>query len=303
MSTPNFFHGKSVVITGAASGIGEALSYAFAQQGARLLLADKDADRLTKLAESLRSQGVVCITQVCDVALAYSVQNLAETAEMKLGGTDILINNAGVALIDTVEHLSLEDAQWLMGINFWGVVYGCQFFAPHMRMRSGSVIVNLSSIFAMLSLPTQSIYNASKAAVRAFSDSLRIELGAGSKRAHGLYPVGVLCVNPGGIRTRLVDQARMGDISSMAHTSQALKLQFSRIARTSAERAAEEILNAIVDRRKRILIGTDAKFGDLLYRLFPTHASDWFFRMGQLLRQRFGQREIGKSVGQSDKDK
>ena len=276
--------GKAVVITGAASGIGAALAHALAARGARLLLADVDLERLEAVAQGVRAQGASCLTQECDVAQYCSLEALAERALRYLGGADILINNAGVALVAPLHSLALADARWLIDINFWGVVHGCRAFAPQMQGRPDAAIINLSSVFAMISLPTQSIYNASKAAVRAFSDALREEL-----RQHG---VRVLCVHPGGIRTRLVEQARLGDISSVADSPQRLQARFRRMARTSADEAAAAIIGALQERRTRLLIGADARLGDLLYRLFPVRASEWFHSLARWGRQRGNPRRV-----------
>ena len=139
-----------------------------------------------------------------------------------LAGADIVINNAGVGLIAPVDKLSTEDAHWLMNINFWGVVHGCRHFLPQLRGRPDALLVNISSIFAMVSMPTQSIYNASKAAVRGFSDALREEL-----RADG---IDVLCVHPGGIQTNIANASRVVDVTMVAdsETSPARYLQPSR---------------------------------------------------------------------------
>ncbi|MEY2952162.1 MAG: hypothetical protein RLZZ401_249 [Pseudomonadota bacterium] len=260
-------HNKGVVITGAASGIGQALAHALAAHGARLLLADIDLVRLETVAQAVRAQGAVCLTAQCDVAQAAALQTLADTAQREWSGADVLINNAGVALVAPVQSLDLADAHWLMNINFWGVVHGCQAFLPQMQARPGSVMVNISSIFAMVSAPTQSIYNASKAAVRGFSDALREEVRASGVR--------VLCVHPGGIRTRIVQQARLRDISMTADSPQALNTQFEQSAPTSPEQAAAAIVNAVLTGQTRLLIGRDARLGDLLARLFPTRVSGW----------------------------
>ncbi len=279
----NHFADKTVVITGAASGIGAALASAFAKVGARLLLADVDAMRLEAVGQTLRDQGATCLTQICDVACQDSFEALAARASNDLGGADILINNAGVALVAPVQSLDLADAHWLMDINFWGVVHGCRAFTPQLQSRPGSAIVNLSSIFGMVSLPTQSIYNASKAAVRAFSDALREELRGNVDK----QSVQVLCVHPGGIRTRLVEQARLGDISGLAESPQELHSQFHRIAGNSAEQAAAAILLALQRGQTRLLIGNDAKLGDLLYRWGPALASARFHVL-----MRWGQRRL-----------
>ncbi len=294
--------GKTVVITGAASGIGEALAHAFGAQGARLLIADVDAVRLEVVAESLRQQGCTCLAQVCDVSQAAAVDALAARALQDLGGADVLINNAGVAMVAPVESLSLDDAHWLMNINFWGVVHGCRAFTSQMQTRPGGVIVNLSSVFAMVSLPTQSIYNASKAAVRAFSDALREELcsdgsgGRGDEVDTRVHSVRVLCVHPGGIRTRLVEQARLGDIAAIADSPQALHTQFRRLARTSADEAAAAILKAVQGNTTRLLIGLDAHVGDWLFRMVPARASAWFSALA-----RWGQAQLKRRASQRKK--
>ncbi|MFC6282674.1 MULTISPECIES: SDR family NAD(P)-dependent oxidoreductase [Polaromonas] len=282
--------GKTVVITGAASGIGEALAHAMAAQGARLLLADVDAARLASLAEVLQQQGITCLAQACDVSQASALDALAERALRELGGADILINNAGVALVAPAQSLALHDAHWLMNINFWGVVYGCRAFTPQLQARPGSVIVNLSSVFAMVSLPTQSIYNASKAAVRAFSDALREEL----REENGKAGVRVLCVHPGGIRTRLVEQARLGDITAIADSPQALHTQFRQLARTSPDEAATAIVRAIRGRQTRLLIGADARLGDWLFRMTPAYASAWFSALARWGQQRIARPGAGE---------
>jgi len=265
---------RAVVVTGAASGIGEALARALAAEGARLLLADVDAPRLEAIAGDLRGGGAICLAQVCDVAQPGQVQALAARALAELGGADVLINNAGVALVAPVRSVALADAHWLMNINFWGVVHGCQAFAPQLQLRPGSVIVNVSSVFAMVSVPTQSIYNASKAAVRAFSDALREELRASPD--DGRHAVRVLCVHPGGIRTRLVEQARFGvlaDLGDVADSPQDLQRRFRQMARTRPEQAAAAIVRALRGSGTRLLIGADARLGDWMYRLAPASAS------------------------------
>ena len=278
----NNLKNKTAVVTGAASGIGLALAHELAARGARLLLADVDASGLQAVALALRQQGAHCLTQVCDVAQPAQLVLLAERAAAELQGADILINNAGVGLVSPVLSATLDDAQWLMDINFWGVVHGCRAFAPQMRTRPGCVIVNISSIYAMLSSPTQGFYNASKAAVRAFSDALREELRADGQH----HAVQVLCVHPGGIRTQIAVNARLGDISALADNAQQLQSQFAQAARTSPQAAAERIVRALTQGRTRLLIGGDAHVGDWLYRLWPARASAWFSALLRTLRKR-----------------
>ena len=270
--------GKSVVITGAASGIGEALAHASAARGARLLLADIDAQGLERVVTAIRSTGAQCSGLVTDTGHEAAIHTLAQTAQDRLGGADVVVNNAGVGLMAPVDKLRTADAQWLMNINFWGVVHGCQAFLPQLRQRPDTVLVNISSIFAMVSIPTQSIYNASKAAVRGFSDALREEL-----RGSG---VDVLCVHPGGIKTNIANKARITDVSMVADSDEEIRDNFTKLARTTAQQAAAVIIDAIESRKTRVLIGADAKFMDWLFRLFPARASHWISNLGQHMRKR-----------------
>ena len=270
-------HKKSVVITGAASGIGEALAHACAKRGARLLLADIDAVGLERVVSAVRTQGAECSGAVTDTGSEAAIRALAAVALERLGGSDIVINNAGVGLVAPVDKVSTDDAHWLMNINFWGVVHGCQAFLPQLRQRPDALLVNISSIFAMVSVPTQSIYNASKAAVRGFSDALREELVGTT--------VDVLCVHPGGIKTNIVNSARLVDVTLVADNEQQIRESFTRLARTTPEQAANVIVEAIERRKTRVLIGSDAVIMDGLFRLFPTRASHWMSLFGQWLRR------------------
>ncbi len=263
--------GKAVVITGAASGIGEALTMACAQRGAKLLLADVNADRLHALRTTLRAKNVECSVMRVDVADRDAVESMAERARQLWGAADVLINNAGVAVVAPAEAMKEADARWLMDINFWGVWHGCRAFLPQLKTRPEACIVNLSSIFAMISMPTQSIYNASKAAVRAFSDALRLEIAD--------TRVQLLCVHPGGVKTDIARHAKLGDISMIADSPAALVKFFDEQSPTSAAQAAEAICRAIEAGRTRLLIGNDARIADWVYRLMPAGASAWFTKM------------------------
>ena len=271
----------AVVITGAASGIGRALALEMGARSARLLLADLDAAGLQQVSSALQAQGVVCYTLTTDTGDEAAVAALAAETQRLFGAADIVVNNAGVSLSTSVEQLQSADAHWLMNINFWGVVHGCRHFLPQLRSRPQALLVNISSIFAMLSMPTQSMYNASKAAVRAFSDALREEL-RGSQ-------VGVLCVHPGGIQTRIADNARMLDIALVATNPAEMRSNFNSSARTSAQDAARAIVRAIESDQSRLLIGLDARLGDWLYRLAPSRSSNWLTRLVQWQRRRRAQ--------------
>lgn len=274
---------KVVVITGAASGIGRALAIDCAQRGAKLLLADIDANGLKQLAEllsesSLNESGERCQTRVTDTGNEAEIQALAAECQRLFGGADIVINNAGVALVSPIESAETADAQWLMNINFWGVVHGCRAFLPQLRSRPQALLVNISSIFAMISMPTQGYYNAAKAAVRGFSDALREELRDSS--------VSVLCVHPGGIKTNIANRARVVDLGDMAATPEQMRANFAQAAITSPEQAAAAIISAIIRGRTRLLIGRDARVADWLYRLAPAHASRWISALARWRQQR-----------------
>jgi NAD(P)-dependent dehydrogenase (short-subunit alcohol dehydrogenase family) len=268
--------GRGVVVTGAASGIGEALAHALAARGAKLLLADVDAARLAAVADTLRAGGASCEAMACDIADAAAVPALAERAIALWGGADIVVNNAGVALVGPVETMPEADARWLMDINFWGVVRGCRAFVPQLRGRAGATLVNISSVFAFVAPPTQAMYAASKAAVRAFSDVLREEV-----RESGIR---VLTVHPGGIRTRIVESARVIDLSVAADSKAGLDAQFRRTARTTSAQAAEAIVRALERGDTRLLIGVDARLGDWMFRLVPARAGAWFAALARRAR-------------------
>jgi short-subunit dehydrogenase len=276
--SPRSLRSKAVVITGAASGIGEALALACAKRGARLLLADIDAAGLERVQRAVAAAGGECHICIADTGDEDAIKLLAARAISTMAGADIVINNAGVGLIAPVDKLSTEDAHWLMNINFWGVVHGCRHFLPQLRGRPDALLVNISSIFAMISMPTQSIYNASKAAVRGFSDALREEL-----RPDG---IGVLCVHPGGIQTNIANASRVVDVAMVADSPQALRDTFNQVARTTPAQAAQVIIGAIEARKTRVLIGADAKVLDTLFRLAPSRATYWFCALGRRLRDR-----------------
>ena len=178
------------------------------------------------------------------------------------GRVNLIVNNAGVALGATVESMSYEDFEWLMNINFWGVVYGSKAFLPHLKQSGEGHIVNLSSVFGLISVPSQSAYNAAKFAVRGFTDTLRMELEI--EHAN----VSVTTVHPGGIKTNIARNARMdASVRDLAGDSEKAVRDFERAFITSPEKAAEQILTAIRRDRRRALIGPDAKAIDFVSRL------------------------------------
>ncbi len=249
------------VITGAASGIGRALAVRLAREKiAGIAISDVNEEGLAETAKLIEPTGVPVSFHLTDVSKLEQMQQLADDAIAKHGRATHLINNAGVGLIGTFEQLSIEDFEWLMGINFWGVVYGCKVFLPILRKEDSAHIVNISSVFGLIAPEEQTAYTASKFAVRGFTESLRHEL-AGTN-------IAVSCVHPGGIRTNIVRNSRLGSEAPEEWKQQGTKL-FEKIAKTSAEDAAEVIFTRIKAKDPRILIGRDAKAISLISRLFP----------------------------------
>ncbi len=246
------FDGKVAAITGAASGIGRALAVNLAGQGAHLALSDIDEAGLAETVSLCEGRAVKVTSQRLDVADRDAVFAWADAVVADHGKVNLIFNNAGVALAANIETMSYEDFSWLMNINFWGVVHGTQAFLPHLKATGDGHVVNVSSVFGLLSIPSQSAYNAAKFAVRGFTDALRIELD-GDKCG-----VSSTTVHPGGIKTNIARNMR---------GQHEMAGDFDRIARTSPKSAARQILAAVKANRRRTLIGADAHALDFLARL------------------------------------
>lgn len=241
---------KVVVITGAASGIGRALATDIGARGARLALCDVDEVALAETVELARAAGAREVRgDRLDVADRAAFAAYAETIAGHFGRVNVVINNAGVALTGEFADLEYDDIDWIVGINFWGVVHGTKEFLPHLIASGDGHLVNVSSLFGLVSMPSQSMYNATKYAVRGMTEALREEmLVAGHK-------VGVTAVHPGGIRTSV---ARSGRYSEKESRSATVRLFDERLARMSPERAAEIIVKGILRNSPRVLVGLDA---------------------------------------------
>jgi len=249
---------KVAVVTGAGSGIGRALAQLLAQKGCRLALADLNEAALEETAGTLSAD---VLTQKLDVADRAAVYAFAEGVKRRFGTAHVVVNNAGVALTQTVNEMSWEDFEWLMGINFWGVAYGTKAFLPMLLAQDEGAIVNLSSVFGIIGVPTQSAYNAAKFAVRGFTEALRHELKDTQVRA--------ISVHPGGIRTNIVRDGRFYQ-DPFGRTDKGRVVQrFARAARTTPEQAAATIVRGIEKGSPRVLIGADARMIDRLQRLMP----------------------------------
>ncbi|HEY9418197.1 MAG TPA: SDR family NAD(P)-dependent oxidoreductase [Pseudonocardia sp.] len=255
------FNGRVAVITGAGSGIGRALALELAGRGARLALSDVNAVGVADTAAGCEKLGVQAQGYVLDVADREAVHAHAAEVVAEFDQVNLVINNAGVAVMATVEEMTYEDFDWIMGINFWGVIHGTKAFLPHLIASGDGHLVNVSSVFGLVGVPTQSAYNATKFAVRGFTEALRQEMLI-EKR-----PVGVSCVHPGGIRTNIARDARSaGDIPDEKKAS-----DFAKIARTSPESAAKTILRGVERNRARILIGPDAYLIDAAPRVLGSN--------------------------------
>ncbi len=256
------FNGRVAAITGAGSGIGRALANALVRQGSHLALSDIDDAGLAETAAQCEGFGVKITSEHVDVADRGAVYAWADHVVAEHGRVNLIFNNAGVALGATVESMSYEDFEWLMNINFWGVVYGTKAFLPHLKRSGEGHVVNLSSVFGLISVPSQSAYNAAKFAVRGFTDTLRMELDIEGAN------VSVTTIHPGGIKTNIVRNARMdASIRDTAGDPEKAAQDFERAFITSPEKAAEQILTAVRRDRRRALIGPDAKAIDLVARL------------------------------------
>ena len=259
------FLGEGVaVITGAGSGIGRALAQQLAAQGSALALADVKEAGLAETVASFSGQvagkGGAVSTHVVDVSNEARVKVFADEVARKHGRATLLVNCAGVALLGTFEEISLEDFRWLMEINFWGTVYSVKYFLPVLKQQPRAHIVNISSVFGLVSAIGQSAYCASKFAVRGFTEALRHEL-AGSN-------VGVSCIHPGGIKTAIAVSAKVGAGVAPAVREQEMA-RAKRLLKTSPEAAAARILRGVERREGRVRIGFDALQIDWLQRLCP----------------------------------
>jgi NAD(P)-dependent dehydrogenase (short-subunit alcohol dehydrogenase family) len=250
--------GKVVVITGAGSGIGRELALQAAAQGAELALSDWDETGLKETAERARARNARAVREdPLDVRDRAAMAEYAATVADHFGRVNAIVNNAGVAVHGDFEEMTYEDFEWVIDVNFWGVVHGTKEFLPHLIASGDGHVVNISSLFGLLGMPGQSAYNASKFGVRGFTEALRQEM------LIARHPVGVTCVHPGGIKTAIARNAR-----TTASHDQAQVARFfdTRLARTSAEDAARTIIDGVLAGKPRVVVGSDAKALDLLVR-------------------------------------
>lgn len=259
------FEGSAAAITGAASGIGRALAFELAARGCDVALADLDEAGLASAAKDIvATHGRRATIRRVDVADPQQIQDFAASSIAEFPSLNILINNAGVALLGQFDEFDHTQMAWLMDINFWGVVRGTRAFMAHLKSRPRSHIVNISSVFGIIAPPGQSAYSASKFAVRGFSESLRHELAMSNSTLR------LSVVHPGGVKTNIARKARSGTLLRESVSADELGNRFERLARTTPAAAAQRIVRGIERNEPRILIGADARYLDIIQRLRPS---------------------------------
>ena len=254
-------HGRTAVVTGAGSGIGRATCAALAARGCSIAVVDIDQHNAEQSAAEIRKSGQRVSVHVADVRDAPRMGELREEVVDAHGACHILVNNAGVTSAGAFEDETVDDLRWIVDINVWGVVHGCQAFLPALRAADEAHIVNLSSMVGLLGLPYNASYSLTKGAVRSFTEALRAELITTS--------IGVTAVFPGAIRTNITNAARGSDAELLAAMGRS---RFAPIAMKPPAAVASRIVRAIDHDRARVVIGPDARLVDLLTRAIPGRA-------------------------------
>ncbi len=256
---------KVAVVTGAGSGIGKATAIQLAKEGCLLAISDIDASSLEETRQQIAGLNTKVIATTLNTANKQDVFDYADEVFNEFGQVNIVINNAGVYLSASIEHTSVENFEWLMNINFWGMVYGTQAFLPYLKKTGDGHIANVSSVFGFVAPASAGAYNSSKFAIRGYTETLRMELD--------IKNCGVSCstIQPGGITTNLISKARLNESTQTisGKSKEDLQKTFNKMARTTPEKAAIAIIKGIKKNKMRILIGADAVIMDWLIRLFP----------------------------------
>ncbi|MBI0427332.1 SDR family NAD(P)-dependent oxidoreductase [Psychrobacter sp. NG27] len=272
----SYYHNHVAAITGAGSGMGRELAIHLAKMGCHVALSDINPEQLAATKQLLASYDINVTMTVLDVSDNKAVEAWADSVMAEHGKVNFIFNNAGVALYSTVEGSSISELEWVMNINFWGVVYGTKAFLPLIKnsvkqsqFSEHGHIINISSLFGLTAQASQSAYNSSKFAVRGFTESLRQELNIQN------CGVSATCIHPGGIKTNIANSARGNDSIhdiGMSTGPKAIR-SFNKFLKFDASQAAWIILHAAATNQQRCLIGNDAKMIDAIQRVFPSHYS------------------------------
>ncbi len=248
---------RVAVVTGAASGIGRHTAIELAKRGCHVAISDVNMEGLEETGQQARLHGRNVSLHLVDVAKREAMSDFAGAVIAEHGAVHIVVNNAGVSLTVNFEDQTLDDLEWIVNINLWGVIHGCHFFLPHIQAQDEGHIVNLSSVFGLIGVPSQSAYCMCKAAVKGFTESLDMELADTN--------IGVSCVHPGAIATGIIrnGRTRISDISA----DDASRIVDKGMA---PDDAARIIVDAIQSGKKRVVVGKDAKVAETLQRVFPT---------------------------------
>ena len=258
------FKGKVAAITGAASGMGRSLAVELARRGCALALSDRNETGLQETAALCATHAVKVTTQTLDVSDRAAVFEWARVSNAAHGKINLIFNNAGVAHTASAATATIEDFEWIMGINFWGVVHGTQAFLPYLRASGEGHVINLSSLFGLMAMPTQSTYNASKFAVRGYTEALRMELELEAA------PVSATSVHPGGVATNIVNSSRIDKqiVDATGQDEETHRRRANRLINvTTPDDAALQILAGVEKNARRVLVGKDAWVMDKLIRL------------------------------------
>jgi NADP-dependent 3-hydroxy acid dehydrogenase YdfG len=252
------FAGKVAAVTGAGSGIGQALALELGRSGASLAISDVDLEGLAKTEEQLQAIGAPVRSDRLDVTEREAFHVYADHINEHYGKVNQIYNNAGIAYTGDVDITAFKDIERVMDVDFWGVVNGTKAFLPHLVASGDGHVINVSSLFGLLSIPGQAAYNSAKFAVRGFTEALRQEM------VHNREPVKVTSIHPGGIKTAI---ARNGLTAEGVDPAAQAKLFDKRLASTTPQRAAEIILDGVRKNKARVLVGQDAVVIDLLVRI------------------------------------
>lgn len=254
--------GKVAVVTGAGSGIGRGISLSLAKRGCHLVLVDNNSQGLDETVQMLSAYAVRVQKYNLDLRCKEAINTLAETVANSIGGADLLINNAGIAASGTFLQMSEETFDHVLAVNFGAVVQMTRSFLPQLLQKPEACIVNISSVYGLISPVEQTAYSASKFAVRGFSNALRHELEATN--------VKVTVVHPGGVATGIAKAALHPPGKTGLEIEEGL-LQSEKFLRMPPGKAGEIIVRGIIKGKARLLVGTDAKLLSFIERLMPVH--------------------------------